>query len=219
MKKFRLRIGRCFDVALQAVTIHEMIFTSGLDSSRALSSSSTSELQKISYKLYPNKKASMFSEHPPLKERGKMYKWPVWEDSITGWAPSRFQSLAQQPETCLTTQDPITFSPKPFSLCSRHPWTKADHCVHITWKGQGVFCNMQITFDSPWVTSCPQVQFPESWYSCPPPSSAPACWTSPPAMGKCKPGPQTSHINCCTLQLGFLKASQIFLTPSSSREL
>jgi len=65
-KEFRLRRGCCFDVALQAVTTHEMIFTSGLESSRALSSSSTSELQKTSYKLHPNKMARWFSEHPPI---------------------------------------------------------------------------------------------------------------------------------------------------------
>lgn len=57
-EKFRLRRGHCFDVVLQAVTTHEMIFTSGLDSSKALSSSSTSELHKMSYKLHQNKKAS-----------------------------------------------------------------------------------------------------------------------------------------------------------------
>lgn len=68
MKKFRLRRGCCFDVALQAVTTQEMIFTSGLDSSRALSSSSTSELQKMSYKLHPNKKASDLVSILPLRK-------------------------------------------------------------------------------------------------------------------------------------------------------
>lgn len=103
----------------------------------------------MSYKLHPNKKTRWFSKHPPIKEKRKMHKWLVWEDRITGRAPSRFESLAQQPETCFTTSGPITPSPAAPSPCSWALWTKTDPGTEVTSLGRdkGVFCNMQMAFN------------------------------------------------------------------------
>lgn len=68
MKKFRGRRGRGFDVALQAAAPHQTILTSGMASLMAASSSSTSSLQKISYKLHPNEKAGGLASSLPARE-------------------------------------------------------------------------------------------------------------------------------------------------------
>ena len=114
----------------------------------------------------------------------------------------------------ITTPPPSTTSSFILGLMDQ---SRSRHCGHITWKGQGVFCNMQMAFGPPWVTRCLQMQFPESWCSQPPTPQPPARWSSPPARWNASRTKNFSHTKCCRLQLGFSKALLSFLTPSSPR--
>lgn len=163
----------------------------------AVSSSSTSSLQKISYKLHPNEKAAGVSEQPPIMGR------------CAGRSQDRKGPIQTQGPGPAARRTPYNAGPRyslpctPFSLSLGLVWPNAGQDTVVTalrrHKECSATCRLHL-LGSPVALRCNSQR--AGGYA-----PVPAAPQPPPPRGSASSITNITHTSCFTLQLGSLRVS------------